>query len=442
MPQRVTRDPSPLRSAVLHGVLSASIIGCMALAGAGAIHLWGDDASSTPLRQISLFEPEAPQAAAPPALKTRIASAEVPAARRAPAPVAEEDIPPPVVTDASAPAPDLGVDYTNGVSRVVRTSAQTSSAPTVRINGVSVSTGQSWQERRSAKALPPAPVDAVSEITPAGRLPKTADDGRTPAGVYARPFANPEGRPTVSIILGGLGINHTHTRSAIEELPPEVTLSFAPSTRDLQGWIDRARAVGHEVLLEVPMEAYETGSERPHPQMLSVNMGPDGIEAGLTRLLANASGYFGITNYQGGRLARDEAAAGALTSLLASRGLAFIEDGSLPRSVFPDAARNSSLRFSRADTPIDANPDGSDIQAKLLELETLSMERGAAVGSGFAYPVTIDILKDWTDSLAAKGIALAPVSAVTRAAPAPAETADARTQPGGQAPQEALDKTG
>ena len=443
MPQRVTRDPSPLRSAALHGGLSVSLLAGLVLAAIGAIHVWGDDASATPVRQIALFEADLPEAASPaPALKARLATAEAPVARRAPPPVAEEDTPPPFYTDATAPAPDLGVEYTNGVSRVLRASAPASDEPAVRINGISVSTGQSWQERRTAKALPPAPVDAVSEITPDGRLPKTAADGRTPAGVYGRPFSNPEGRPTVSIVLGGLGINHTHTRSAIDELPAEVTLSFAPTTRDLQGWIDRARAAGHEVLLEVPMEAYETGTEQPHPQTLSASMDAASMEAGLNGILASASGYFGITNYQGGRLARDEAASAALTSLVAGRGLAFVEDGSLSRSAFSGAAGAAGLRYRQADTPIDTKPDGSDIQAKLLELETLALENGTSVGSGFAYPVTIDILKDWTDGLASKGLALAPVSAVTRAAPLAAETADTATQAGGQAPQEALDKAG
>ena len=42
------------------------------------------------------------------------------------------------------------------------------------------------------------------------------------------------------------------------------------------------------------------------------------------------------------------------------------------------------------------------------------MEDGSALGTGFAYPITIDILKAWTARLDEKGIALAPVSAATR----------------------------
>ena len=58
----------------------------------------------------------------------------------------------------------------------------------------------------------------------------------------------------MALVIGGLGLNAKSTRQAIEQLPPEVTLSFVPYADGLQGWIDLARANGHEVLLEAPME--------------------------------------------------------------------------------------------------------------------------------------------------------------------------------------------
>lgn len=452
MAAKAPREPSPLRSAIKHSVLSFATVGLALTAMAGGIHVWGNDDTSSPVRQIALFEPEAP-AVTTPQLKTRLASSNTPARQIAAPAFNAEDNPPPFVTDAmiargEAGTPDLGVDYVDGVSRVVRVAAQSDEVPErqeVRINGISVSSGQSWQESRSTLALPRAPVAAVSERTSLGTLPKISDDGRTPAGVYARPFANTEGRPTVSIILGGLGINRTHTRSAIDELPPEVTLSFAPGTRDLQGWIDQARAAGHEVLLEVPLEAYELSSGPAHPQSLTTTMQEAQIESRLSALMASASGYFGLTNYQGGRFLRSPESVSHLARLTAARGLAFVEDGSLPRSAMDTVATDAPLRFRRANFPIDTQPHGGDIQERLLELETLAIDKGSAVGSGFAYPVTIDILKAWTDSLSAKGIVLAPASAATHTRPsatAGLETASIDQQAGGQADMDAVDTTG
>ena len=56
--------------------------------------------------------------------------------------------------------------------------------------------------------------------------------------------------------------------AGIDSLPPEVTLSFVPYSEDLQGWIDDARAAGHEVILEIPMEPYDYPANDPGPHTL------------------------------------------------------------------------------------------------------------------------------------------------------------------------------
>ncbi|WP_300391716.1 divergent polysaccharide deacetylase family protein [Henriciella sp.] len=410
MSDRVARDPSPFRSGVAHTALSILVFsGLFAVAGA-AIHLSGEASEASPARQIALFEPAGPDR---PQLKTRFASSDNaarPVIGGASGEAADND----AGQAQEASSPNLGVDYANGGTKVVNASASTGEADTVRINGVSVAAGRSWQETRELKSLSRAPISAVTERTSLGYLPKIAEDGRTPAGAYARPFANPEDRPTVSIVVGGLGINYTHTKSAIEELPPEVTLSFAPTARNLQGWINQARAAGHEVLLEVPMEPYEYGRERPHSHVLDADLTPEQNAGRLDYLMSRASGYFGITNYQGSKFATDEASTSYLSQLLSDRGVAFVEDGSLSRSSFDKAAEEKGLRYRRADNPIDARPDGEEIESKLLELESLAMENGSSLGTGFAYPITIDILKEWTARLDEKGIVLAPASSATR----------------------------
>lgn len=409
MSNRAARDPSPFRSGVAHTALSFLAFSALALSVGGIIHVTGDASEASPARQIALFEPAGPDR---PRLKTRFASSDGDMRPIVTASASETDGTADDSGDESGPS--LGVSYSGDSAPVVKASASAGDAETVRINGVSVSAGRSWQETRELKSLSRAPISAVTERTSLGYLPKIADDGRTPAGAYARPFANPENRPTVSIVVGGLGINWRHTQSAIEELPPEVTLSFAPTARNLQGWIDQARAAGHEVLLEVPMEPYEFGRERPHPQTLYGGHSESQLTSNLNYLMSRATGYFGVINYQGSKFATEAEATAQLAGLLKARGIAFVEDGSLSRSTFPDAASETGLRFRTANTPIDARPDGEDIETKLLELEALAMEDGSALGTGFAYPITIDILKAWTARLDEKGIALAPVSAATR----------------------------
>ena len=430
MNNRVARAPSPVRSGLVHTGLSLLAFTALAVIAAASIHVSGDSTQAGPARQIALFEPASPER---PALKTRFAASE---AEAGPIVSANAATRPEPRADLSDSGPSLDVAYEGDMdAEAVGAAAGPGDQDAVRINGVTVSAGRSWKETQKLKSLPTAPVSAVTEHTALGKLPVISTDGRTPAGVYARPFANPEKRPQVAIVLGGLGINWRHTNSAIEELPPEVTLSFTPTAPDLQGWIDKARAAGHEVLLEVPMEPYDFGRERAHSHTLYGEHGDEQTEERLNYLMSRATGYFGVTNYQGSKFATDAASTEHFAKALDARGVAFVEDGSLSRSTFSAAADKTGLRFRKANAPIDARPEGEEIETRLLELEALAMEEGSSLGTAFAYPITIDMLKEWTESLDKKGLVLAPASSVTRTArPAEAsvDTAELDTGQGGQ----------
>ena len=206
-------------------------------------------------------------------------------------------------------------------------------------------------------------------------------------------------------MIGGLGLNAKATRDAIEQLPPEVTLSFVPYAEGLQGWIDLARAGGHEVLLETPMEPMDYPQNDPGPYtLMAQDPGPETVKR-LEWLLSRASGYFGLTNYLGGKFLGSDQAVGVFAGALRQRGLAFIDDGSA-------AGRGAGLPRASADRVIDQNLDGGSIDQELANLESTASQHGRSLGSGFAYPVTIQAVQHWAAGLNARGIVLAPASAV------------------------------
>ncbi len=85
------------------------------------------------------------------------------------------------------------------------------------------------------------------------KVSTTASNGQTALKAYNRPFKPVAGQKYIALIIGGLGLNVNITQRAIDDLPPEISLSFAAQTTDLQTWINKARAKGHEVLIELPM---------------------------------------------------------------------------------------------------------------------------------------------------------------------------------------------
>ncbi|MEQ9519571.1 MAG: divergent polysaccharide deacetylase family protein [Parvibaculum sp.] len=266
-------------------------------------------------------------------------------------------------------------------------------------------------------ALPLAPVPGLVANGPHGPLPVISASGERASIVYARPAdltAATSSLPKIALIVGGLGISETATRNAIENLPPEVTLSFAPYGRNLQQWIDRARDAGHEVLLELPLEPYDYPANDPGPYTLLTSLDAGENMDRLSWLMSRFTGYFGVTVYQGARFTAERDAMEPLFEALASRGVAFIDTGVSPRSVAESLARNQKLPWAKGTRTIDLAITPRSIDDALTDLEVAAQERGVSVGFGSGFPVTVERAAKWAEDLQDRGFVLVPVSHTTK----------------------------
>jgi polysaccharide deacetylase 2 family uncharacterized protein YibQ len=75
------------------------------------------------------------------------------------------------------------------------------------------------------------------------------------------------------------------------------------------------------------MEPPDYPNSDPGPYTLLSNGSPGEITKQLNWVLSRATGYFGVTNYQGGRFLAQPAAMSTFNSQLRQRGLGFIDDG-------------------------------------------------------------------------------------------------------------------
>jgi hypothetical protein len=180
-------------------------------------------------------------------------------------------------------------------------------------------------------------------------------------------------------------------------------------------WIDRARAGGHEVILELPMEPFDQARDDTGPQTLMASRDLGGNIGRLEDLLSRASGYFGVTNYQGSRFAASAQAAAPVSEALKQRGLVLFTSGIGQRTSLSAEAGRAGLPVLAADRIIDARQTADSIDEQLLNLEAIALQQGAALGSGFAFPVTVGQVSRWAQAISSRGYVLAPASAVLEA---------------------------
>jgi len=261
--------------------------------------------------------------------------------------------------------------------------------------------------------LTAAPDPGLIEQTAIGPLPRIGDDGRLPWQVYARPFDNRDSRPRIAIILSGLGLSGAATQAAVQGLPGGVTLAFQPFADNLQQWIGLARAAGHEVLLNLPMEPADFPASDPGPRALFVAYAPEENIERLEWALSRVGGYIGVLNHMGSRFTTSREAMLPVMTTLQQRGLAFVDARVSARSVATVLASEKDVPRAINDRFLDAREvSRTTVDARLAELEAIAGEVGVAVGIGQGFPVTIERVREWAATLNGKGIVLAPVSAV------------------------------
>ncbi|MEL6369623.1 MAG: divergent polysaccharide deacetylase family protein [Pseudomonadota bacterium] len=265
--------------------------------------------------------------------------------------------------------------------------------------------------RRQARNVVLASADtALSVDGEFGPIPSISSDGRKPATYYARPF-EPQGNvPNLALIVGGLGLNRSLTERAIDELPPQITLAFAPYARDLEYWTARARSAGHEVLLELPMESGQGDDSALGPAaLLSTRTEMENLQR-LDWLLSRFQGYVGVTNYLGAKLSGDARAMSPILGKLRRAGLLYFDDtGSIRREA--GSSYRDLVDVTRIIAP-GLSGDGQKMLQDLASLERQSRNYGLALGKTYIQSSTFTQLSDWAWGLEERDFTMAPASAI------------------------------
>jgi polysaccharide deacetylase 2 family uncharacterized protein YibQ len=294
------------------------------------------------------------------------------------------------------------IDGSTGKRQEV-TVAQPDATPATKFNAKTIST--------PATAIDPR----LLETTRHGSVPKISPDGARPSDTYARPVkpqANRANAPRVAIVIEGLGMSSNTTSEALAKLPPAVTYAFTPYGTDIERWINRARAEGHEVLAQIGMEPFDYPDSDPGPQTLLAAMPAENNLDRLMWFLSRFQGYVGVTSLMGGRFTATETAFGPVMNEIGKRGLIYFDDGTSPRSVAGQISGANNVAFVKADAVLDAVPTQADIDNALGRLEATARSRGIAVASASALPITIDRIALWARGAEDRGIILVPLSSV------------------------------
>ncbi len=131
-------------------------------------------------------------------------------------------------------------------------------------------------------------------LTEYGLEPAIAADGTEPFVVYGARETQATICPVqLAIVLRGFGLNEARSQAAVD-LPSEIGFVLSPYLDTAAKWSFIARELGHELLLDFPLEPVDAGAENRGYLQFAFRNAPPAREISLRKILVTQTGYIGI----------------------------------------------------------------------------------------------------------------------------------------------------
>jgi polysaccharide deacetylase 2 family uncharacterized protein YibQ len=249
---------------------------------------------------------------------------------------------------------------------------------------------------------PLPPTDKVAVAAPPPRYANLTDAKRD-AGKETPVVAT---ATKAAFIVDGLGLSQTATDAAINKLPAAVTLAFSPYARNLKSWMEKAKAKGHEVLVDVPMESKQFPADDPGPLGLLTSIEAKENTERLEAILKESGNAVGVLDVTGSKFRESSEHINPVFAKLKASNLFYVQGEPGVRT------GEATVPTAIADLVIDERPFRAAIDVRLDYAERLAKYQGSAVAALSAKPVSFERLILWIEQAKKKGIVLAPMSQV------------------------------
>lgn len=222
------------------------------------------------------------------------------------------------------------------------------------------------------------------------------------AVLAARREAGKHTSPRIVIVIDDMGLDKKRS-ARIARLSSQLTLAFLPYAHNVQTQVDTAAAMGHEIMMHVPMLP-EGAKIDPGPNVLRGDIAADELHRRILANLDAFEGYAGINNHMGSKFTQDRAGLGMLMAEVHKRGLFFLDSKTHPRSVAEQVAIENGVMAAHRNVFIDHVETPQAVAKALAHAEAEARRYGVAVAIGHPKDVTTEGLAAWLPTLKAKGI--------------------------------------
>jgi hypothetical protein len=242
-----------------------------------------------------------------------------------------------------------------------------------------------------------------------GRLPVIrSEDQLTSFRSYQTPFSlNGVGnKPVISFVLKDYGLSDKTSNMALDILPPEVSFILSPYADLPQEWINRARSIGHEVWMEIPIQQDDSNDTGLNTIFHHNSL----IEKGKTMRvsLSRGLGYVGAALFMDKGVIETREHYVKLLEELYGRGLATLEMNPQAPAFMEAMAVSKAAPYIKATEEVKrasgVNP--------FTTVEGTAQKTRQAIALVPSYPVLIKDLALWIEKVGKVDYIIVPASAI------------------------------
>lgn len=216
--------------------------------------------------------------------------------------------------------------------------------------------------------------------------------------------------PAIAIIIDDMGNQRSQGMAALE-LQGAITFAFLPYTPYAEELAEKAHRLGKEVMLHLPMDAYEGNSLGPGA--LTLHMTEVRFKQTLTEDLMAIPHVSGVNNHMGSLLTRHPGAMRWMMETLQEwPDLYFLDSRTTHYTVAQQMAVEHQVPNTRRDVFLDNLPSPESIEKQFALLLDLARQQGYAVAIGHPYPQTVQVLRRLLENLNRENVQLISASAM------------------------------
>ena len=239
----------------------------------------------------------------------------------------------------------------------------------------------------------------------------------TPLQAYASASSTlPLTTKRLAVIVIELGLSDRATEPALT-LPAPVTLAYDATAANLAAQINTARAAGHEVMLDIPMEPRTYPLDDPGPETLLSNMTAKLALRQLHAFMARAPGAVAMLSRSGDYFTTQSTPLWPLLQDLALRGLGWVDIGVAKNDLSMAVSAKVGLPSARATLVLDEQPIESAMRAQFDSALATLDDNNQTLIVVHSYPNSLSMLTTLLQTLPGRGIALVPASQLLKITP-------------------------